>query len=180
MSLVLMVLVSLWATTPILPCSGTVFVWIVDVICQKMYWSKLHYVFAKCISENCKMGLSKLRNVAGADGLAFPLLWATTPILSVVISALADGSLGYNDHIWWHLSCIFLHYAFVKWKSDTWTKKLIIIANQICINRRVDALCFVNLQNMQNWLKTATFISEPVAVNCLKPMTRGQRSVALY
>ena len=59
-------------------------------------------------------------------------------------------------------------------------KKLIIIANQICINRRVDALCFVNLQNMQNWLKTATFISEPVAVNCLKPMTRGQRSVALY
>ena len=69
-------------------------------------------------------------------------LWATTPILS----ALADGSLGYNDQIWWHLSCIFLNYACVEWTSDTRTNKpCFVIANQIWINRIVHALCFVDI-----------------------------------
>ena len=73
-------------------------------------------------------------------------LWATTPILWVVISALADGSLGYNDQSWWRLSCIFLNYAFGEWKPDTRRNKLsFVIANQMCINNRVHPLCFVDI-----------------------------------
>ena len=93
--------------------------------------------------------------------------WSSPPLshnahpLRAVISAPADGSLGYNDHIWWHLSCIFLHYAFVEWKSDTWPHKLsIIIANQICTNRRVSALCFVNLPNMQKGIQDSRIYFE--------------------
>ena len=121
-----------------------------------MYLSNLQ----KYICKTCNMCLSKSWNVADADGLPPPLSHNAHP-LRAVISAPADGSLGYNDHIWWHLSCIFLHYAFVEWKSDTWPHKLsIIIANQICTNRRVSALCFVNLPNMQKGIQDSRIYFE--------------------
>ena len=143
MSLVLMVLVPLWATIPNPPSHQYVvlyvyrlhiiLVWIEQCICPscKTYLSHLLNRFVrivKCICQNHKMLLVLMVLVP---------LSATTPILST----FADGSLGYNHQIWWHLSCIFLNYAFVEWKSDTRTIKMcFVIANQIWINRRVFAL----------------------------------------
>ena len=161
MSLVLMVLVPLFSNYTHPPKSQWYCICInYRLYFSELYLSKLQHVFvqlAKYICKICKIYLSKSRNVAGADGLAPPFeplrpssQWWSHPSLMVLLVTI----ITFDD-----ISRVY--FSIMHSLNENWASLLQI--KYIRINRRVDALCFVNsTKNMPKWLKTAALFRSPL------------------
>ena len=142
MSLVLMVLVPLWAIIPILPVLlylynlQIIFVRIFKGIYKiiQMHLFPFQYIFVKTV----KLYLSKSQN--GADGLRPPLSHYAHPLNCDLSPCWSFSWLQWSDLM---TSLVYISPLCICWMK-IWYKNSFVVANQICINRRVHPLCFVD------------------------------------
>ena len=157
----------------------------------RLYVSEFNNVFvqiAKCICLICKNIFVKLVICVCPNHemllmlMVFPPLWATTPILSErwsrpLLMVLLVTMITFDDISRVYFSIMHLLNENLIHGHTNWVSSLRIKY----VPTKESVLCALSIyQICKKGFKTAAFISKSVAVNCLKRLTRGQRSVALY